>query len=141
MPLHPEQVEFLQSLGPGHTHASIIRNKWNDPEIDLFYSCYEEFHKKMESADTVAQAVKALNAYKNHCFVTNWRSGKYIFRPQSSFEPSIIEEFFARLLKQKIGNGVLLYGKTRAVSNLVMQYKSIAEFKEGPNEIVPKLVG
>ena len=68
-------------------------------------------------------AVCALNHYKDFVREEN------PFKPQSKFEPTIIEEFVCHILRKEFGNHELSIGNVKAYSSLYFSYSGAQDFK------------
>lgn len=124
MPLNKDQIIFLESIKSECVHASNMLAKRGKEGICKFFNEYKKFHQA-SLGDDLTEAVAALNQYKD--FVGENSS----YSAQSKFEPTIIEEFICQILRQKFGDGVLMYGSVKAYSSLYISYSSMASFKEG----------
>ena len=132
MPLNEQQILFLDSVKKDCVHASNILAKQHNEEKDvsLFFDEYKKFHSA--PFGDLDKAVEALNEYKDFVFQNNRRpNGKPYYSAQSKFEPTIIEEFIYRILREIFGNGVLLYGSVKAYSSMYFSHTGINSFKTG----------
>lgn len=124
MSLTEEQISDLERIkADGGCHASNILAKKHHDNIGDFVEEYFTFSKSFNLS--LGKSVKALNKYKD--FVDNNNP----YTPQSKFAPTILEEFFCRILKKKFGNDVLNYGPIKAYSSLYFSYSDLSSFKDG----------
>ena len=127
--LTESQVEDLSRLDKSYVHGKNILAKHKDKEnkkreeLGRIYDAYKKFSDGIST--DIKASVKALNNYKK--FVKDSNHG---YSAQSKFEPTIIEEFFCRLLRLKLGNEVLHYGPVKAYSSLYFDYSNKESFKK-----------
>lgn len=126
-----ELSNFLSSLGGTYVHASNIAKKLHDASnIDFLFECAEEYKKYHDNFDVsnVEQSVCAWNKYLRFVRTNNIKNGKPIFRSQSKFEPTILEESIYRLFAP-FAESPINVGSVHAYSNLYFTAKSFSDFK------------
>lgn len=135
-PITKEQIKSLQIIkSSGGSHAANILAKNNNSDyvkhLDKFINAYFDFSNSL--GGSLEDSVFALNRYKDHVKENNINKSdnKKIFSAQSKFEPTIIEEFLSRILKNQFGNDVLHYGPVQAYSSLYFSYSDKSSFKQG----------
>ncbi|TRX36684.1 Bpu10I family restriction endonuclease [Flavobacterium restrictum] len=147
-------IEFLKSLDPKKLiHASNFlaklkvydsssseQKKAFDDLLPIYYNYLQENLKlKGFSNEIIEQRTVLLNNYYSFIFENNYDN---IFKSQSKFRPTIIEEFLYLLfndlieelkIKNKDEKDVLKVGTIKAYSNLYFTAKNLNNFINGPS--------